>query len=285
MKLVSLTICRNSDWSIEAVLRSALKWVDECVVLDHASHDSTSAILSSLVRETKRIRVVRVDDPVWHEASHRQRTLEVARDMDATHCAIIDDDEILSENLVPRIRGALERMAPGETMNIPWVYLWRSLDRFRDDTSKWSRSYLPIGFRDSEALHWRTRGGYDHHHRGPFGCAPRNHGPFGVNSQNSGYLHGGGMLHYQHANWDRLMAKQTWYQMMELVRWPEFGIDRIKARYAPTFDETEIHTSPVPPEWWGPEKSLIRVGKPPWQKADMERMITEMGRDYFEGIL
>jgi len=274
MKLVSLTICRNSAWSIEAVLRSALRWVDECLVLDHASEDDTPAILKSLAEETGRIRVVREDDPVWHEARHRQRTLNEARDMGATHCAIIDDDEVLSENLVPRIRPAVERLDPAQMLSIPWVTLWRSLDWFRDD-GKWARHYLTVCFRDTPQLHWRTQDGYDHHHRAPFGCVYKN----------TGTVYGGGMMHYQHASWDRLMAKQTWYQMMEMCRWPEFGVGKIMSRYAGTYDETGRHVHPVPPEWWGPEKGLIQAGEEPWQKADMERMIREKGRDYFKEIL
>lgn len=277
MKLVSLTICRNSEWCIEATLRAALRWCDAAVVLNHASDDDTLQILTRLQTEFReRITIIHESNPVWSEMRHRQRTLEHARRLGATHCAIVDDDEILCETLVPTIRDRIAALAPGEVLAIPWLMLWRSLDRYRvDPHSVFARSHVTMAFADAPHLRWEPTDGYEHHARAPRGGVITRERP----------VNGGGVMHFQHANWRRLVAKQTWYQMMELCRWPEFGVEKIRRRYLPTLDERGLTTQPVPASWWGPEKALIQIDAEPWQERDMRRMISEKGRDYFAGIL
>jgi Glycosyl transferase family 2 len=286
LTLIGLMIVRNEGWCLRASARAALRWCDGLVILNHASRDDTQDIIEELIREFRgRMCTLRDDDPVWREMEHRQWTLEEARDCGATHCAIIDADEFLTENLIPTIRPMIEGLRPGQVMQPPWITLWRSLDQYRNDASVWSRSFVSMAFRDSPGLCWKLRNmpaaegaavnDYDHHQRHPL---------------NSSYIKpwenisAGGLMHLQHASWRRVRAKQAWYRCVEMIRWPQFGAAAIEARYRPTTDESNIHLSALPEGFWGPERIYLDLDRKPWQEEEVKRMVAQEGAGRFAGL-
>src|SRR5215475_6624079 len=104
MKLVGLMPFRNESWVLGLSARVALQWCDELVMLDHASTDDSRDIAMQVMSETKRAVILYEYDTAWHEMRHRQRMLEEARALGATHIAIIDADEVLTANLIRRVR-------------------------------------------------------------------------------------------------------------------------------------------------------------------------------------
>lgn len=264
MKLISLTICRNSSWSIRAVVEHALQYCDEAVVLVHASTDGTIDILRTM---GDRVHILGASDGSWNEMEHRQMTLDCGRDDGGTHFLILDDDEMMAQHLVPRARERIAALAPGELMRMPMPNLWRSTDQYRSDpASPFTRCVKSVAFADSPELHWKASDGYQHHHTHPFNCRPLLWAPDGP----------AGWLHFQHANWDRLITKQYWYMCMELCR---YGV--VKANYRGTMDETGIAFSPVPPEWKSPLWDDIDLKATPWQVADIKRMVDAKGLQFF----
>ena len=123
MRLIGLMPVRNEDWILGLTARAALMWCDALVILDHASTDQTNQIAYESQRDNsqKEIAYLREDDPTWHEQAHRQRMLEVARKMKATHIVTIDADELLTGNLLPDIRDMIEVLSPGEVLQLPWI--------------------------------------------------------------------------------------------------------------------------------------------------------------------
>lgn len=264
MKLISLTIARNSSWCIAATLSHALKYCDGAVVLLHNTTDDTAKILRKL---DPRITIASVTGEHWDEMLHRQQVLDIGRDMGGTHFLVLDDDEILTESLVPRMRDLAENHPVGSCVHLPLLSCWRSLDQYRSDLGNpFSTAYKTCLFADAPHIGWKATGGYHHHHTSPFGTLMVRR-----------YSHtDGGFMHLQHANRDRLVTKQTWYMCMELVRW-----GKINADYRGTMNEAGLRVSPINPKWWGPERDLIKLNQEPWQLADMRRMITEKGADFF----
>lgn len=283
MKLIRLTICRNEAWCIEASLRHSMRYCDAAVVLDHASTDDTSAILARLATQMP-LTVIQDPDPVWREMSQRQRTLDLAREMGATHCAIIDADELLTHNRagtvslgtlsLGTIRDQIAALPAGCVLQPRWIHCWRSLDRWRDDASSLARAQVSFAFADSPDLHWTTRDqGYDFHHRHPFGSTHQ------VDRSE------GGVFHLQHASWRRLLAKQALYQAIERIRWPERETaEQVRKKYAATVDETAIHLSVIPSDWRPPEFALLDVDAEPWQLAELQRLVATHPPETFAGL-
>lgn len=272
MRLIGLTICRNEAWCVEASITSSLRWCDAVVVLDHASQDRTPQILSSLEDQYPgRIHRMADGSHEWLEMSHRQRTLERARQEGATHCAIVDCDEILTDNLVPVIRGWMSGLRPGEVLQIPWVTCWRSLDRYlNSDRHSLAGAMVSVGFADTPALQWHQRpDGYEFHHREPYNSTAHKKGEHGQC----------GLLHLQHVNWRRLCAKQALYQCIEILRW-----GTVRANYAGTVNEAGVRTAEIPAEWWGAERSMLEPDAVPWQEAEVHRLIKQHGRKRFAAV-
>ncbi len=266
MKLVGIMPVRNEGWILSLSVPALLEWVDELVILDHASFDGAVGGFG------ERVHVLHENDQTWFEMSHRQRLLEKARELDATHIAIVDADEALSACCAHSIRTGIKDLKPGEVLQPAWTHLWRGVDKYRID-GRWAAQRASMAFRDAPDLCWHTRDGYDHHHREPFNA--------------TGFRFGGGrLLHFQHASWRRLLAKQCWYKMTERVRWPNREMAAsVDQKYHKTVDEVGIQRAPVPLQWVdGYDLSQVDLTAAPWQEAACREMLAAYGEEPFIGI-
>src|SRR5262245_25337749 len=106
VKIVGMMAVRNEDWVLGFSARVALMWCDALVIFDHASTDRTPQIITDLEKDHPgRVHRHREDSLKWDEMAHRQTMLEMARATGATHMAIIDADEIVTGNIVDKMRG------------------------------------------------------------------------------------------------------------------------------------------------------------------------------------
>lgn len=278
MKIVALCVCRNEGWCIGLSLRAALMWCDAAVILLHACTDNTRQIVEEITGEHPgRVRILEEPDGTWQEMQHRERTLQEARRMGATHCTITDADEVICGDLLPKVRNHIAQLEPGQALGIPMRNLHRSLYQYRSDSGIWgTRAGTLLAFADAPKLCWRAENGYDHHHRHPF------------NSSHVGSIQtSGGVMHLQFASWRRLTAKQRWYRCVERVRWPQKSIAAIEGLYAPSTNETGARTSPVPAAWWEIYRHLMHhldIEAEPWHEKDMQRMVEQYGAEYFHGL-
>lgn len=271
LNIVGMMPVRNEAWILDFSVRAAMRWCDALVILDHASTDATPAVINAL-QAAYPFRIVgpRESDPTWNEAKYRQRLLNEARRLGATHCCLLDADEALTANLLPRIRDMAESLSPGDCLKLPWLCCWRSLTQYRADESTFGRARVPVVFRDSPRLTYDPDREYQIHSRIPIGARI-------VDKLDR---EDGGVMHFQHAEWRRLAAKQALYQMTELLRWGE-----VKANYAGTVDETGLQRQETPAEWWaGYDLGSIVLGTEPWQEVEVRKLITVHGRERFAGL-
>ena len=282
MKIVGLMPVRNEKWVLGLSLRAALMWVDEMVVLDHGSHDSTAAIIRQCSQEYgERIHALKAPwAPEWNEMPQRQRMLDAARANGATHIALIDADEVLTGNLVSFVRAPISLLAPGEVLDLKMIPTWRTLEVYRQDHSVWSRSRISLAFRDKPDMAWKPRAdGYQHHRRVPTGETSRRR-----------WDASGGVFHLQFANRRRLVMKHVWYRMMERIRWPERHESRpelLNAKYDEALDETDLKTKRVPETWWRPYRQwlgLVDLHDEGWYRGECLRLIAKHGRAAFAGL-
>lgn len=290
--MIAVTMpCRNEDWIIGLSARAALMWCDHLIVLDHCSTDSTPEILIDLAGEyPSRVTVLNERNPVWEEMRHRQRLLDTARGLGASHVCLIDSDEVLTGDLLPSIRGFVEHCPAGQTMQLPWLCLRGSKDLVHR-SGVWGEQNVSMGFKDAPGLGWESasRGGYDFHQRAPMGRAFAGYRP--IQSRSSG------LMHLQFVSDRRLRAKQALYQATEVLRWPGRETpDQIRKKYSlsvyghdhpPVPGDRDFDLSQCPAAWWQPYAHLMSHYRPdaePWQEATLKALVAEHGAAKFAGL-
>jgi glycosyltransferase involved in cell wall biosynthesis len=278
-KIVATMLVRNEEWVLRASLRTALKWADEVVVINHGSTDDTENILARAFKETGRVfhRTIKAG-LAWDEMDLRQELLVWARTRDATHVALVDADEIVTENLVPMMRAWVERLAPREQLRLPMIAPWGNLERYRDDASTWSNAASFIVACDHPTLHWKAReDGYQLHHREPY--------EIGAVVQPLKDKKTGGFFHLQWSSWRRLVAKHAHYRVTERLRYPRKASKLIEIQYSQAPKETDPKCSSIPSNWWDPEtKTLIDLNHEPWHEEEVLRLIAKHGKREFKGL-
>jgi len=309
MRLVCLMPVRNEAWCLGLSARAVLEWVDHLVVLDHASTDPTPAILWELDKlYPGKLTVLNEDDPQWNEMAHRQRLLEECRRQGATHIVYVDADEVLTGNLLPRIRGLVECTQPGLILQLPWLSMRGSIARY-EVSGPWARCDVSVAFADDPRWHWTARQGYDFHHRHPMGIPFAAYKPL--------RRHEGGLMHLQFVSDRRLKAKQYLYQLTERLRWPDrepvsvirqrysmavygrperdantpglvqhFGIEHARAIQQAAREANPALTEVIgpdklgyaPADWWAPYSEFVQYLHPddePWQIEECRRILSE----------
>lgn len=301
MKLVGVMVVRSEDWVLGCSLPAALKWCDEVILVDHASSDRTYEIYLKVSGENPRrvhysrweptkkqelwspsegknvVADVVDSDAPWDEMAMREHSLQVARKHNATHIAIIDADEILTANLLDRIRGQFDTLAPGMQLDVPMLAM-RTLDQYEDANTVWSRAWLTLGFSDAPNLTWKpSADGYQHHHRSPYGITADRR--FLTDKRE------GGVFHLQFANRRRLIAKHWLYAYTDLIRWPNRETPaELSFKYSQALSDQATRTA-VPAEWWyGYNRSQIKLSGLPWQELKLSELIRECGEESFKGI-
>jgi hypothetical protein len=274
MRLISLTPVRNEEWCIGYTLRSHLRWVDHAVVLDHASTDRTREIIQEIARESGgRVTILEEPDPSWDEMSHRHRLLLQARQLEGTHFAMLDADEVLSTSCEDMARDQAQRLRSGRVLLVPLHNCWRSVEQYRADRTPYGSGWASLVVAEHPHLAWI---GDQFHHRHPFNSHP---GPKLPTDRAEG-----GLLHLQHASWRRVRAKQALYKMVEVLRWCREPIQTVDHRYSRALDEHRIIHAATPPEWWPGDPSMIDLDAEPWQEQEIARLLKIHGREKFAGL-
>jgi hypothetical protein len=286
MKLIAMMPLRNEAWIAGLSIRVALQWCDEVVALNHSSTDQTAEICHLIGKEYyERFRVWETSEGNWPEMAHRQALLQHARERGATHVAIVDADEILTGNLLPTIRQAIEAMPRGYCLQLPGYNLREGIDKYHSN-GVWGNRWFSVAFADDARLHWA---GERFHHREPMGAKLLPYRPI---------AHGeGGVMHLWASSLRRLHEKHRLYRVTEALQFPEKSRAEIEHMYslAERGDPSNAaYGTPgtwtyrdVPPEWWATYKPLMQyldVGAYPWQRAEVERLIAEHGRERFSGL-
>lgn len=214
---------------------------------------------------------------VWNEMDMRQENFRIGRLMGGSHFAIIDADEILTENLLPVIRPWLRHLSAGQILDLPMIPAWGP-GVYRDDDSVWTRARLTTGFRDKKELSWGAAAdGYHHHARPPKGAMPDRMWPIEKGQ--------GGVIHLQFANTRRLLAKHVLYRMVDHLRWPgRESVEKLNWKYDQALSEPG-KLAPIPTEWMdSAQAASISLNGIPWQEEEIKRLLAEHGHKAFEGL-
>jgi hypothetical protein len=276
-KIVAIMPTRNSAWCLGLSARALLMWVDELHILMHACTDGTPGIVADLESEyPHRVFSLRIESGVWQEMAHRQLLLQSARANGATHIVIIDDDEVVTGNLLPVIRTWVLGCHPCAILQLPWLQLRNSIDQVIT-TGMWGFQPVSTAFVDHGTLGWRAQAGYDHHHRHPMGQAFLPSSPLAPGNRT------GGLMHLQMVSDQRLRWKHLHYKLIERYRWPDrMSIEALNAMYDRTVNECDAATTAeTPANWWHAYDHLLEyldVGAVPWQASAAQLLMATYPR-------
>jgi len=279
MKLIGILPARNEDWILGFSVRSALMWMDELIVMNHASTDQTAEILRKIQAEAGHcLTVLNQPAPEWMQYEYRQEMFGLARERGATHIAFLDADEALTANLLPEIRAYVEALNPGECLTLPVPCMWRSPLKYRVGEFRYAHDKLTVAFADAPEILWKAENGYQHDHRQPFGITRYVHVP----------VESGGVMHFQWADWRRAKAKHALYQMNHMIRWPERQTaQQISKLHAGVIDETNLELATAPAKWFQGYEHLLpylKTNTVPWQETECKRLWELYGPEKFEGL-
>lgn len=239
-KIVGLIGVRNESFFIEQCLRALACYTDAIVILDDASDDDTVAIVESLQEECNIERIIK--KKVWYrdEPGDRNKLLAAGREIGGTHFICIDADEMLTANCMKdnRLREYILDLAPGDTLSLFWIQLWRGIEQYRFDNSVWTYNTKEIIFCDDGTATYTS----EFIHTKPV--------PHLTRSKKVIQTYQYGLLHFQFVNWQNLLIKQAWYRCLERIRLPEKPVGEINRRYAATVDEKDLKTRPALKEWF-----------------------------------
>lgn len=188
---------------------------------------------------------------------------------------LIDDDEILSGNLLPSICATTKQAPAGAILQLPWLSIRDGIDSVMT-TGTFGKADVSSGFVDHFSYHWEAQGPeqYDHHHRQPHGICTKPNGELRApwRPSNLPRMALGGIMHLQFSSRRRLAAKHYWYQLTERLRWPDRKTAaEINEMYSNTVRESaNAQVAPVPASWWQPYRDAdlmryLHVDAEPWQ--------------------
>lgn len=273
MKLVGCMAVRNEDWILNLSARVALEWCDELVILLHECVDRSGWIVADIMREHPgRLLPIHVSGD-WQEMQHRQRMLESARSLGASHIAIVDADEVMTANSVGNARAAALSLRDGQILQMPLFNLRNGMTEYHSD-GVWANRTVSVAFHDHPRLSWS---GDQFHAREPQG-APLNRI---ISSDRNG-----GVLHFWGASEARLIAKHALYKMTETLRWPAKPRYQIDDLYNLAFFGRGA-MEPVPKAWTAglePLSLVVDLDQEPWQAKECQRLMAIHGPGRFEGL-
>lgn len=249
---------KNESWVLEHSLKS-LSFCDEIIAIDDNSTDSTRDIL-----EKYNCTIVELDTNTkigWKEYEIRTFLLNIARKHGATHLVAIDADEAFSSEFIKDARNILQKLAPGESLALPWVNIKSSNTIMSPTINK------VFAMADDKVSNFEK--GFIHIPRVPTNVSTITLDlPYAV-------------LHFQYLNNLRNYYKRTWYMMSELLH-KERSAYRINATYSITrelketpFDVSQVYKNPLP-------DPNLDMGI--WQKDKVNELFNNHGRAFFEAL-
>jgi hypothetical protein len=275
MKKIAIVPVKNEDWILEKTLTALSLFCDHIIVGDAGSWDKTRQIIDACPKAV----FVNNTSPHMGSVNRRQLILNKAREFGEDNLIFVfDADEIPSANILAdkQFWNDVERLSPGQSIELEWMTLWKSIRQFRDDTSVWAHQYKPFIFRDDGITNYSP--GDVHESKVPegFGSEPNRNESIKV-------------LHFHFVLWERMLAKQAYIRTRELLQYgrsPWF----INFRYGITKEERGMVLRNAPKEWlngyvqYGITLENLLPSPVYWYEVEVLRSFKQFGPEKFKWL-
>lgn len=279
MKKIVVMPVKNEAWIIEKTLQALSLWADNIIIADQNSTDGCLEIYKKFPK------VIVINNPAnYHSSNVRKLLLEQARKVSVNSAIFsFDADEIPTvEILQPKFWQQVEKLPIGSAIEMQWVQLWRSAEQYRDDALVWSNSWKVFGFIDDPSMEYDNLNVINDHTSRVPQASLKNVIRFSEPK----------VLHYQFTNWQRMLVKQVYYRIMELIKrqagfWQTL---KINLRYRITEDERGLVLKDVPETWvkdyelQGISLKNLPAGQSSWFEQEIAELFNRYGVKKFSGL-
>lgn len=297
-KIIGLIAVRNEESIVEQCLRALSCYVDSIVILDDASTDQTLNIIQKLLDKLPIEQVICCRNSSHENRSegyNKQKLLNEGRRLGGTHFVLIDADEMFSACCLENnyLHDLILSLKSGQAIALQMPHLWRGLQYYRDDYSRWSPSKCWCGciFCDDQQSNYYENNkdsvsGFIHINRIPNNrvCSKPD-----IYIDNLNYS----ILHFRFVNWKNILIKRSWYMCLEWIRaHKNFSEDDLIKRAAQInffyssiedFNEEGMNLKPVNPDWLNYPffngKGFLSDEQ--WRSKQILKWFREYGREFF----
>tara|TARA_Y100000389_G_scaffold92538_1_gene89259 strand:+ start:14045 stop:14962 length:918 start_codon:yes stop_codon:yes gene_type:complete len=240
MKIITLITFRNEEHFLKTPIQSVANITDEVVCINDKSTDNSQKVAEELGASV--YENTHTNELGSTENEIRNNLLNLGREHNGTHFIILDADEALSSNFENNIQ-LIKDLVPGQSMELQWLAMWKSLTRFKDDKSVWSNSFKDFIYCDDIRLNltdtvFKNKDYKKHDIAWPT-HPPRTPGISKVRFNRNI----GAVLHFQFSNWEAFQLKQCWYRCAELIQNDGTGSEEINKKYKITLEKSGFRTN------------------------------------------
>ena len=289
MKIITLIPFRNEEHFLKTAIPSVYEISDEIVCINDKSTDNSKNVAIDLGAKV-------FDNTVKNEFGSiendvRNSLLMLGREHKGTHFIFLDADEALSSNFKNNLE-VLKDLKPGDSLELLWLAIWKSLDRYKVDRSVWSSNYKDFIYFDDTKLKFEQKTFKNPDYK-KFDIAWPTHPPRtpGTNKIRMG-IDTGAVLHYQFSNWESFQLKQCWYRCSEFIQSNGTNHKQINDKYKITLEEDGIITNILNkfktkkiPNYIYDDINLPDIEKiysqSAWRLNQIENWFKEFGKEYF----
>ncbi len=134
MKLVTISTIRNESDILEAFVRYHLQFVDQMIIINHRSADSSAYILQSLKKEGLPIEITEETSLDLQQGPFLTHIMKKAvKDYDADWVIPLDADEFLAVSGEGRIHEVMQKLPSDKVVKVPWrTYVPLPSDNFQE---------------------------------------------------------------------------------------------------------------------------------------------------------
>lgn len=272
-KLIGLVAIKNEQNCIEQCLHALSLYTDAIIVLDDVSTDRTNTILTEC---KEKYNLFIITKTIWHrdEAKDRNLMLKCGRIIHGTHFIIIDADELLSAPCLTNnyLRTKILNLTPNEWLSCSLIDLYESAEKYNADIP-----LKGIAFCDNQIAYF-DEDCKIHAKRIPETINGKEHI---VQFQNR-Y----GLLHFKYSNWENVVIRNTWYQCLIAILWPNIPRKKLGFFYKQKLLQQKGILNPSCTCWFDyPFFTLSDYIQPDhWRIQQIHEWFNVHGYDYFKDL-
>ncbi len=225
MKIIALLPFRNEEWILPTYISSMKLIADEIIAVYDDCEDKSIEIL-------KANNVIVMRNKNWEANAtaedSRKQLLEIGRKRGGTHFICLDADEVFSSSFIPKARGIINCLVPGQKLLMPWLYLWNGTESYRKETIGFTAGLKDFAFCDDQEM--------DYDDKIIHGSRTPSNNIICIKDKVIDNINDASVLHFHFVNYEFAVYKSIYYMCFELIQTPK-RLHYINKGYACVFNE------------------------------------------------